>query len=54
MTGKRDAQSPLATIFQSSPENSIGDFPIVAIKVNRMVSKARMYVPQAAFICAAI
>jgi hypothetical protein len=54
MTGKRDAQSPLASIRQSALVKSSGDPPIVAIKVNKMVSNARIYVPQAAFICTAI
>ena len=54
MTGKRDAQSPLASIRQSALVKSSGDPPIVAIKVSKMVSNARMYVPHAALICTAI
>ena len=54
MTGKRDAQSPLASIRQSALVKSSGDPPIVAIKVNKMVNNARIYVPHAALICTAI
>ena len=42
MTGKRDAQSPLANIRQSALVKSSGDPPIVAIKVSKMVSNARI------------